>query len=1670
MNKITFFKNAIFTMVLFFSITLSAQIEPGTIMSNDSKSLKTSKSTTASKSTNNLSPLYSVTGQYFLSADGVGSTSSSMSVQINKPSTGATVHKAFLFSVTVPYGSAVTNGCVSINGSAVNWDGNIIKPTADYNNHWADVTSLVSSSIDGMPAGLSTLPITECNGDIDGNVLLVIFNENIGDDETVAILWGAQNSAGDNFNISLNDPIDPTDPESVLDMGIAISYGYQGSGQYSIIDINGTRLTTSAGGQDDGAAANGALITVGGIGDSNANPPDPNALATNTRSDDELYSLLPFIDNTTTSLTAFTQNPSNNDNIFLAYFVISGSASVATVCPEAVTVNNESGTCGATVNYVVTEGSLQTVGLPSGSVFPIGTTTNTFTNPECSFEVTVIDSEAPVTPVLADVTGECTATATAPTTTDNCAGIITGTTSNPLTYSAQGTHVITWTFDDGNGNVITANQNVIVNDTTDPNTPTLADVTGQCDATATAPTTTDNCAGIITGTTSNPLTYSAQGTHVITWTFDDGNGNVITANQNVIVNDTTDPNTPTLADVTGQCDATATVPTTTDDCAGTINGTTSNATTYNTQGTYVITWSFDDGNGNVITANQNVIVNDTTDPNTPTLADVTGQCDATAAVPTTTDNCAGTINGTTSNPTTYDTQGTHVITWSFDDGNGNVITANQNVIVNDTTDPNTPTLADVTGQCDATATVPTTTDNCAGTINGTTSNPTTYDTQGTHVITWSFDDGNGNVITANQNVIVNDTTDPNTPTLADVTGQCDATAAVPTTTDNCAGTINGTTSNPTTYDTQGTHVITWSFDDGNGNVITANQNVIVNDTTDPNAPTLSDVTGQCDATAAVPTTTDNCVDTINGTTSNPLTYSAQGTHVITWTFDDGNGNVITANQNVIVNDTTDPNMPTLADVTGQCDATAAVPTTTDICAGTINGTTSNPTTYDTQGTHVITWTFDDGNGNVITANQNVIVNDTTDPNTPTLADVTGQCDATAAVPTTTDNCVGIITGTTSDLLTYSAQGTHVITWTFDDGNGNVITANQNVIVNDTTAPIAVAQDITVTLDEFGSATITADDIDNGSSDNCTFTLSIDVTTFDCTNIDINNTVTLTVTDAAGNTDTTTANVTILEHFKDTLDLRSLGSFEAFTGTGAITNAGAITGDVGTNAGALTGFTSTSFIGNVYFNDALTAQADIDLMKVYIHLNNIFETYPGTHAPAFGSGELITPGVYSIGGAGSVAGTLTLDGQGDPNAVFILKFKGAFTAGAATNINLINGADAANIYWVAQGAISIGANSTIKGTLLAYPGAITLGVNSSIEGRLLSSVGAITVAAGGTAIMPAGIMNIPINPMVSYTPAAAVDVLGSIENFSLFTSNGAVANASTSGIIGDVGADIGAITGFATSPIIGSYYNADAVTAQAKIDLNNAYTQLMLIPNTVSSHTPAFGSGETLLAGVYTTAGAGSLAGTITLDGAGDPDAIFIFKFNAAFAAGAQSRVILSNGTRRCNVFWISEGATSIGSFSTIKGTVIANNAAATMGAGGNLEGRLLSTGGAIGFSTSVVYTVVHDVECSNITAPKTAVKTAADTAITSFEEELQVYPNPSKGIFNIKLAIFNVDTEIYLFDTTGKLIARKSISKENNSGNMIAIGNNNLSSGIYLVKIITKNETVTKKVIVEKSH
>ncbi len=582
-----------------------------------------------------------------------------------------------------------------------------------------------------------------------------------------------------------------------------------------------------------------------------------------------------------------------------------------------------------------------------------------------------------------------------------------------------------------------------------------------------------------------------------------------------------------LKDLKGFCSvANPIAPTATTSCGETITGTTSTVFPIEIQGASVVTWDFDDGNGHKTAQTQKVIVKDTQAPIIPTLSDITGECSGTVPVPTTTDNCSGIITGTTDDSLTYTGKGSYTVNWKFTDEIGNSIVVAQKVILTDVTKPAIPTLSNITGECSATVPVPTTTDNCSGIITGTTDEPLTYTGKGSYIVNWKFTDEIGNSIVVVQKVILTDVTKPAIPTLSDITGECSVTVPVPTTTDNCTGIITGTTDDPLTYTGKGSYTVNWKFDDGNENSIIVAQKVIVTDVTKPVIPSLIDITGECSATVPVPTTTDNCTGIITGTTDDPLSYTGKGSYTVNWEFSDGNGNSIVVPQKVHVADVTKPVIPTLSDITGECSVTVPVPTTTDNCSGIITGTTDDPLSYTGKGSYTVNWKFTDEIGNSIVVAQKVTVTDVTKPVIPSLTDLTGECSVTVPVPTTTDNCTGTITGTTDDPLTYTTQGSYRINWTFDDGNDNSIVVAQRVIVKDVTNPVAMAQDFSLTLDDLGEGSILASDIDNGSSDNCDFTLSLDIDMFDCYMIG-DYTVILSVEDAGGNISTATAVVTIL---------------------------------------------------------------------------------------------------------------------------------------------------------------------------------------------------------------------------------------------------------------------------------------------------------------------------------------------------------------------------------------------------------------------------------------------------------------------------------------------------------------------------------------------------------------
>lgn len=198
-------------------------------------------------------------------------------------------------------------------------------------------------------------------------------------------------------------------------------------------------------------------------------------------------------------------------------------------------------------------------------------------------------------------------------------------------------------------------------------------------------------------------------------------------------------------------------------------------------------------------------------------------------------------------------------------------------------------------------------------------------------------------------------------------------------------------------------------------------------------------------------------------------------------------------------------------------------------------------------------------------------------------------------------------------------------------------------------------------------------------------------------------------------------------------------------------------------------------------------------------------------------------------------------------------------------------------------------------------------------------------------------------------------LGTAANFVLFSSNGAVSNTGISQLTGNIGTNNGSSTAFGN--VNGVMHDGDSASARCSADLLVAYNQLN---NTVATFFPAplLGNGDTLIEGVYFISSAATLNLNLFLDGQGNANAVFVFKVQGSFSTNASSKIKLINNAKACNVFWKVEGLVSMASGTTMRGTVIANNAGINMNTGDTLEGRALSTTGAITVSNVLAYTPI----------------------------------------------------------------------------------------------------------------
>ena len=257
-----------------------------------------------------------------LSIDGFGGSSGFLQTDIP---TGSTILKAYLYSSDVN-GGGVAGDVDFLSAFLPSASGALLVPDASPAHHRIyDVTSLIKPVIEGT-WGLQNHSISE-RGFTDGEVLVVAYR-NASTDGTAIIMDGELSQGGDTTNLTFAAPY----TSGNVFMSLASTFSFNGppqnTGQVTVVDVTTSstaarRLTSCAGGNDDGnfVAANGSLITVGGVGDSTANPA-PNC--TGGAEDDELYNLgagnsadaTPFLHAGDTSLSLRTNNPSFDDNVF----------------------------------------------------------------------------------------------------------------------------------------------------------------------------------------------------------------------------------------------------------------------------------------------------------------------------------------------------------------------------------------------------------------------------------------------------------------------------------------------------------------------------------------------------------------------------------------------------------------------------------------------------------------------------------------------------------------------------------------------------------------------------------------------------------------------------------------------------------------------------------------------------------------------------------------------------------------------------------------------------------------------------------------------------------------------------------------------------------------------------------------------------------------------------------------------------------------------------------------------------------------------------------------------------------------------------------------------------------------------------------------------------------
>jgi hypothetical protein len=221
----------------------------------------------------------------------------------------------------------------------------------------------------------------------------------------------------------------------------------------------------------------------------------------------------------------------------------------------------------------------------------------------------------------------------------------------------------------------------------------------------------------------------------------------------------------------------------------------------------------------------------------------------------------------------------------------------------------------------------------------------------------------------------------------------------------------------------------------------------------------------------------------------------------------------------------------------------------------------------------------------------------------------------------------------------------------------------------------------------------------------------------------------------------------------TVPLGTSANFAILAGS-TLTNTGSsvITGEIGVSPGtAIVGFPPGVVTGTIHAGDAVALQGQVDLVVAYNHA--VAEAVNQNLTGQDLGGLTLTPGVYHFDSAAQLTGTLTLNGLGNTNSIFVFQIGSSLTTASNAKVVPENGVQAANIFWQVGFSATEGTGTTFIGNILALT-SISMDTGASAAGRLLAINGAVTLDTNAVTFPPALIPGSPGGPPLGPSPTPA----------------------------------------------------------------------------------------------------------------------------------------------------------------------------------------------------------------------------------------------------------------------------------------------------------------------------